>query len=152
MTVPVAAPHPDLDARAVTMMVTCCAIWGVGIVMAKIATTGISPVLNAGLRSVVAGVVVWTWATARGIRLYDRDATLIAGLFSGTLFAIEFLALYAGLARTSAARGTLFLHAAPFIAAIGEHWLGHRLTRTRALGLLVAFVGLAATFGEALFG
>lgn len=151
MTAP-ATSHPDLDARAVTLMVTCCAIWGVGIVMAKIANLGISPVLNAGLRSVVAGLIIWSWATGRGIRLYDRDGTLIAGLFAGTLFAIEFLALYAGLARTSAARGTLFLHAAPFVAAIGEHFLGHRLTASRALGLVIAFLGLAVAFGEALMG
>jgi drug/metabolite transporter (DMT)-like permease len=150
-SVPVAR-HPDLDARAALLLTTCCLIWGIGIVMAKIANSGISPVMNAGLRSVVAGTVIWIWATARGTPLYTRDGTLIAGVFCGSLFGLEFLALYEGLAQTSAARGTLFLHAAPFVAAIGEHYLGHRLTVRRMIGLLAAFAGLAVVFAEGFIG
>ncbi|MFZ4808089.1 MAG: DMT family transporter [Hyphomicrobiaceae bacterium] len=154
MTAVPPARAPDLDARAALLLTTCCLIWGIGIVMAKIANLGISPVLNAGLRSVVSGLVIWGWAMARGTRLYERDGTLVAGVVCGSVFAAEFLVLYAGLALTSAARGTVFLHAAPFVAAIGEHLLvpGHRLTPVRMLGLLAAFVGLAVAFGEGLVG
>lgn len=152
MTTARATPAPDLDSRAAILLTTCCLVWGIGLVMVKISNAGISPVLNAGLRSVVSGLFIWMWATARGTNLYASDGTLAAGVFCGSVFAVEFLVIYAGLAQTSAARGTLFLHAAPFVAAIGEHVLGHRLTRLRVVGLVAAFLGLAVVFGEGLVG
>ena len=46
----------------------------------------------------------------------------------------------------------LFLHAAPFVAAAGEHFLlaGHRLSGGRILGLVAAFIGLAIALGDGL--
>ncbi|MGH6816554.1 MAG: DMT family transporter [Hyphomicrobiaceae bacterium] len=143
-----------VDATAALVLAGCCAIWGVGIVMAKVANTGISPVLNAGLRSVAAGILVLLWARLRGIELFGHDGTLRAGLLAGIFFAAEFLALYAGLASTPASRATLFLHCAPFVAAYGEHLLvpGHRLTAARLGGLIAAFAGLGVAMGEGVAG
>ena len=45
---------PDLDARAAAILTGCCVIWGLGLVMVKFANVGLSPVLNAGLRSACA--------------------------------------------------------------------------------------------------
>lgn len=138
-----------LDGRAATILVGCCAIWGLGLVMVKLANAGISPVTNSALRSVFAGMLLFVWSQARGIALFERDRTLVAGLVCGVFFALEFLALYAGIALTQVARATIFLHCAPFIAAAGEHFFlpGHRLTRTKMGGLLAAFAGLALALG-----
>ncbi len=147
------APAPGLDGRAALVLVGCCLIWGVGLVMVKYSVAGISPVANAGLRSIAAGLILWAWAALRGVPIYGRDGTLWAGLLCGGCFSVEFVLLYMGIARTAASRATIFLHCAPFVAAYGEHLLvpGHRLTRIKVLGLLAAFVGLAVAMGEGLF-
>ena len=146
------SPRP-LDARAALVLVGCCVIWGVGLVMAKLAVAGITPLWNAGLRSVAGGLILWVWAALRGVPLFTRDGTLLPGLLAGAFFSVEFVGLYMGLAQTSASRSTIFLHSAPFIAAYGEHLLvpGHRLTGTRVAGLAAAFIGLAIAMGESVF-
>ena len=150
MQKPVPSSPAPLGARAALVLVGCCMIWGVGLVMVKIAVAGITPLWNAGLRSIAAGLILWAWSAARGVPLFTRDRTLWAGLLCGFFFALEFVGLYMGLVRTSASRATVFLHSAPFVAAYGEHLLvpGHRLTRTRVLGLAAAFLGLAVAMGE----
>lgn len=147
------SPHqhpPALDLRAVAILTLCCLIWGVGLVMVKTANVGISPMMNAALRSVVAGGVLFLIARGRGVEVFKRDGTLWAGVLCGTFFTLEFVGLYWGIVQTTAARAVLFLHCAPFVAAAGEHFLvpGHRLSGTRVLGLFAAFVGLALALSE----
>jgi drug/metabolite transporter (DMT)-like permease len=139
----------DIDARAATILVVCCAIWGLGLVMVKLANAGISPLCNSGLRSVFGGLILFGWTRLRGIPLFTADRTLWAGISCGVLFALEFLTLYAGLTMTQVARATIFLHCAPFVAAVGEHYFvpGHRLTRIKAGGLLAAFAGMIVALG-----
>ena len=49
------SPAADrLDARAVLVVVGCCAAWGVNQVAIKVANAGIPPVLQVGLRSAFA--------------------------------------------------------------------------------------------------
>ena len=150
MTLAAAQPKPsEIDAKAAIILVGCCAIWGLGLVMVKAANAGISPFMNSALRSIFGGLILFVWARSRGIALFTRDGTLRAGLISGALFGLEFLGLYEGLTLTQAARATIFLHCAPFAAALGEHMYipGHRLTRLKTLGLLAAFAGLAIALG-----
>lgn len=153
MTSHVHAKPRELDARAAFILVICCIVWGVGLVMVKIANTGISPVMNSALRSVAAGLILFVWSLARGVPLFRRDHTLIAGICCGALFALEFLTLYAGLVTTDVARGIIFLHAAPFVAAYGEHLFvpSHRLTRRKVFGLTAALIGLIVALSESLF-
>ena len=116
----------------------------------KVANQGISPMLQAGLRSAVAGVIVLAWAHVRGIPLFERDGTLRAGIAAGLLFAAEFMLLYVGLEYTTASRGIIFLYLAPFAVAIGAHLFipGDRLTWTKVAGLFAALTGLAVAMGE----
>jgi drug/metabolite transporter (DMT)-like permease len=81
-----------------------------------------------------------------------RDGTGRHGLFTGLLFAVEFVCIYTGLAFTTASRSVIFLYSAPSFVALGAHWLipGERLTATRVGGLTVAFVGLCLAFADGL--
>lgn len=144
---------PSLDLKAASILTLCCLIWGVGLVMVKFANAGISPMMNATLRSVVAGAVLFLIAQARGVDVFVRDGTFRPGVLCGIFFTLEFVGLYWGLVHTTAARAVLFLHCAPFVAAAGEHFLmpGHRLTGMRILGLLAAFLGLTLALGEGLW-
>jgi drug/metabolite transporter (DMT)-like permease len=143
----------NIDAKAALILVGCCLIWGGGLVMVKLANAGLSPVLNSGLRSALAGLILLAWALSRGVSLTSHDGTMRDGLLSGTVFALEFLALYVGLSMTTASRGTIFLHCAPFVAAYGEHLFipGHKLTTQRVLGLAAAFAGLVVALGDGLW-
>jgi len=141
-----------LDVRAVLILVACCACWGVNQVAIKIATEGISPLLQVGVRSLLAGVLVFALAAARGIRLFERDGTLWPGISAGVLFGAEFLLIYVGLGFTTASRGVVFLYLAPFVVAFGAHYLipGDRLTATKLLGLTAAMLGLIVAMREGL--
>jgi drug/metabolite transporter (DMT)-like permease len=144
---------PDLDAKAALILTGCCCIWGLGLAMVKIANTGISPVLNSALRSILAAILLFAFSQARGKSVMQNDGTLRDGLLTGAVFALEFLFLYIGLTLTTASRGIIFLHCAPFVAAYGEHLFipGHRLTGQRVLGLVAAFAGLIVALGDGLW-
>jgi len=141
-----------LDGRAMLVVTLCCACWGINQVAIKIANAGISPMLQVGLRSLLAGALVFAWSAARGIRLFERDRTLWPGIAAGLLFGGEFVALYFGLGLTTASRAVVLLYLAPFVVAFGAHFLipGDRLTLPKLAGLTAALAGLAAAMGEGL--
>lgn len=141
-----------LDTAAMALMVVLCAAWGLQQVAIKVANAGISPVWQASLRSIGAALLVWAWASAKGIRLFAHDGTLGAGLLAAALFAGEFAFIYWGLTYTTASRGVVFLYTAPFMIALGAHWFlpGEKLRPQQWLGLACAFAGILAAFGESL--
>jgi drug/metabolite transporter (DMT)-like permease len=140
----------ELDMLAAGLMVLLCAVWGLNQVAAKVANDSISPVLQAGLRSAGAGLLLWAWSAARGVRLFNRDGSLVPGLAAGILFASEFAIIFWGLQYTTASRAVVFLYCAPFVVAIGTHWLvpAERLRLGQAAGLVCAFAGIVIAFGE----
>ncbi|MEO8156867.1 MAG: DMT family transporter [Betaproteobacteria bacterium] len=139
-----------LDAVAFTTMVLCCFVWGFTNVAIKLAVEDISPVMQSGLRSILAAVLLVAWSRLRGIPLFGNDGTLKLGLVAGALFAGEFLFIYAGLAHTGASRMVVFLYTAPCLTALGLHWFvpGERLHAGQWLGVLLAFGGIVAAFGD----
>ncbi|CAM5318319.1 DMT family transporter [Thauera sp.] len=143
----------ELDRLAIGMMVLFCTIWGVQQVAIKLASTGISPVWQAGLRSIGATVIVLLWARMRGVRLGERDGTLVPGVLAGLLFAAEFALIFLGLEYTTASRGVIFLYTAPFFVALGAVWLlpQEHMRRAQWVGMALAFGGILVLFGEHLF-
>lgn len=141
-----------LDALAFTVMFVLCLTWGFNQVLAKTANAGISPILQAGLRSVGATILVWLWSTARGVRLFQRDGSLLPGLLAGLMFAGEFALVYEGLEFTTASRAVIFLYTSPFIVALGVHLFvpGEKLRGLQVLGLSGAFAGVAVAFSSGL--
>lgn len=139
-----------LDARAVALLLLCCALWGVNQVAAKAALTEIGPLWQAGLRSVVAGLLVWAWSAARGIRLFERDGSLGGGLLAGLLFAAEFACIFVGLQYTSASRMVVFIYLSPFVVALGMPFIarGETLAARQWAGLVLAFGAVAFAFAE----
>jgi len=144
----------QLDLPAVLTMLACCLCWAGGQVTIKIANTGISPVLHAGVRSIFAGALVFAWSWYRGIPMFARDRTLGPGLLIGLMFSIEFMLLFWGLSFTTASRGVVFLYCAPFVVAFGAHFFvpGDRLTLFKTLGLVAALTGLLVAVRESFFG
>lgn len=146
-------PRRDrLDALASSVMLALCLLWGFNQVLAKTANTGISPILQAGLRSIGAMVLVWAWSSLRGVRLFARDRSLWPGIVAGLMFAAEFALIYEGLEYTTASRAVIFLYCSPFVVAVGVHLLvpSEKLSVTQLLGLIGAFAGIAIAFSSGL--
>jgi drug/metabolite transporter (DMT)-like permease len=146
-TTPLPAARLDdarLDARAAALMVVLCAIWALGQVAIKFGSIGISPLWQAGLRSVGATAVLVLWMLHRRIPLRSARGMAPWGLLIGLAFGLEFVCFYPGMALTTAARGTVMIYTAPFFVALGAHFLlGDRLSPSRTAGLVLAFAGVA---------
>jgi drug/metabolite transporter (DMT)-like permease len=146
---PASPSSRPLDAFAIAVTIGLCVSWGFNNVAIKVAIHDIPPLIQSSTRSAIAAILVGGWCRARGIPLFKRDSTLVAGVAAGILFALEFLLIYRGLAWTTVTRGTLFLYLAPFFVVIGSRWLipGDRFHPSQWLGLLLSFAGIVIAFG-----
>lgn len=145
-----AAVRKPADALAVSIMIVLCMCWGFNQITIKVAAAGISPIMQAGLRSVIAAILLYAWARLRGIPLFRRDGTLKGGIAAGALFAAEFVFIYAGLAYTTASRMVVFIYLAPCFTALGLQWFvpGERLNAGQWAGVVLAFLGVALAFAD----
>jgi drug/metabolite transporter (DMT)-like permease len=137
-----------LTPGAVAWMLMLCLSWGFNQVAVKLALPDVPPMLQALVRSAGALPVLLLIAWLRGVRMFERDGTLVAGLFAGLLFGVEFVLLFHGLKLTSASRAVVFLYGAPFFVAFGSYqFLGERLRASQWGGLGLSFVGVATAVG-----
>lgn len=156
-----AAPHRPvqrdrLDMFGIAALVALSLIWGVQQVASKTALEqGVAPMLQAVIRSAIAGPLLLLFLFARqgaaGLRqLVARDGSLRPGLITGLLFGIEFMLLFPGVQLTSASRAIILLFTGVFFTAIGAHIFipADRMRGTQWLGLGVAFVGVVLTVGD----
>ncbi len=119
-----------LSAAAIALMLLLCLSWGFNQIAIKLVIPEIPPFTQAAIRSAGALLVILSIAWIRGVKLFERDGTLGAGLFAGVIFGLEFVLIYRGLLLTSASRAVVFLYTAPFFVALGSYrFLGERLSR-----------------------
>ena len=150
MTIAPALDRRDaVDMAAAAIMVGLTFSWGLNYVAAKISYAGYDPVFVSIARSLLGGACVLGWCRLRGIKLFEADGTLAAGIVVGVLFGVEFLCLYIGLEYTTVARNTLLVNTMPFWVLIGGHFLlGERINARKLGGLVLAFCGLVAVFSD----
>jgi len=137
-----------LPAGAVLSLLLLSFLWGANMVAIKVSGRGVAPVFTAGLRSVVAGGLVWLWLLARGEKVFPRPGLGRHALAVGGLFGAEFACIYLGLRFTLASRTSVLLYTHPFFVAAGAHLFlaGDRLSPRKAGGLLLAFLGVSLLF------
>jgi len=140
----------ELDRFAVVCLLICCLLWGLNQVAAKAGLKEMTPLWQAGLRSLGAAVLVWLWALARGIKLWQRDGSLRGGLLAGLIFGAEFACIFVGLQYTTASRMVVFLYLSPFVVALGMPFIApaERLNLRQISGLVLAFAAVAWAFAE----
>jgi len=143
--------RPAVDAAAVAFMVWLTFSWGLNGVAAKLSNTGYDPIFVSIVRSGIAAVLVFLWCRFRGIRLFEKDGTLLPGIVAGLLFGGEFLLIFIALDYTTVARSSLLVNSMPFWVLIGAHFLlGERMSTRKWLGLVLAFLGVALVFSDKL--
>lgn len=142
-----AAGRP-LSPGAVALMLMLCLSWGFNQIAVKLVLADVPPMLQALSRSVGALPVLLIIGTFRGVKFFERDGTLRAGVCCGLIFGVEFVLIYQGLLYTSASRAAVFLYTAPFFVALGSYiFLGERLRPLQWAGLALSFAGVALAIG-----
>ncbi len=143
-----------LDTLAISLLLACCVFWGFQQILIKSTVAEVPPLWQASLRFLGATLLLWLWCQVRGVKLFERDGTLRAGLLAGALFAGEFSCIYLGLRDTAASRLTVFLYTAPFVVALlmPRFSPSERLRPVQWAGLLIAFVAVAVAFSEGFAG
>jgi len=139
-----------LDPRATTILVACCAFWGLQQILIKTTVAEVPPMWQASIRMAGAVVLLMLWCRARGVKLFEGDGTLWSGLLVGALFAGEFVCIYIGLQHTTASRLTVFVYTAPFTVALllPRFVPTERLRGIQWVGLVIAFIGVVVAFAE----
>ena len=139
-----------LDALAISLLLACCLFWGFQQILIKTTVGEVPPLWQVSIRFAGATALLWLWCAVRGVRLFERDGTLRAGLLAGALFAGEFTFIYLGLRDTTASRLTVFLYASPFVVALllPRFVASEKLRAAQWLGLAIAFGGVAMAFAE----
>ena len=148
------ARKPRLDAAAVGLIVGCCALWGLNQVVVKATIPYVAPLMQGGLRSAIAAILLLAFMRRRTIPVFTGDGSGRAGVAAGLLFGLEFCCINFGLHFTTASRMVVFVYLAPFVVAIGMPFISssERLVRSQVVGLVAAFGALAFAFQEGLAG
>src|SRR5882672_12768164 len=137
-----------LTPGAVALMLMLCLSWGFNQIAVKLVLPDVPPMLQARGRSSGALPVLLIIGWLRGVKFFDRDGTLWAGVSAGVIFGIEFVLIYRGLLLTSASRAVVFLYTAPFFVALGSYrFLGERLRPSQWGGLALSFSGVTLAIG-----
>jgi len=141
----VSAERKDrIDLAGGGWLILFAVLMGLNQVFIKLVNGGLSPMFQAGLRSVCALVLVlgYAWWTMR--RLSVRDGSLEPGILCGLLFSAEFMLTFIAFEYTSVARATMLFYTMPFWLACMAHFMipGERLTLMRLLGLTLAIAGV----------
>lgn len=137
-----------VDTFATSVMLALCLVWGLQQVAIKVASTDVSTILQAALRSGVAGALVWLFSRFVARDRWLKGVAMGPGLVVGGLFAAEFLFVAEGLRWTTASHMAVFLYTAPIFAAIGLHLKrpDERLTSLQWAGIVLAFIGIVVMF------
>lgn len=142
--------RPHLDLPGAGILLVLCILWGIQQVTIKLALEGVSPIMQSGIRSIVAVALLVAWMRIKGIALFPADGAWRPGMVAGVLFALEFALIYWGLEFTSASRMIVFIYLAPFVVAAGIHVLlpEERLRGAQLVGMVLAFAGVVFVFQE----
>lgn len=142
------SPRKPLDLFAIAIMVALCVLWGSQPISVKLISADVAPIMQMGVRSAIAAVVLGALTIGREGRGAFSDGSLPAGLLVGLLFAAEFLFIAQGLVLTSASHLVVFLYSAPIFSALALplRFPDERLSPLQWAGVAVAFGGIAVSF------
>lgn len=134
-------------------MLVLCTLWGLQQVAVKVAAPSLNPVLQIGVRSLVATALLLGLMWVRRERIWPDTRTLGPGILAGLAFGLEFLFVAWGLILTTASHMVVFLYTAPIFTALGLHWFvpGERLHPGQWLGIILAFIGIGCAFSGGFF-
>ena len=134
-----------LDGVGLAGLLLSALLFGINQVVIKIVDDGLQPVFFAGLRSLGAFFCIWGWMVWQGRPPRLTPGTIGAGLLVGLVFSTEFLCLFLALDHTTVVRASIIFYSMPLWMSVIAHYAlpGERITPVKALGLALAFAGVA---------
>lgn len=144
-------PTRPIDVLAVVVMLILCMSWAFQQITVKWALPELGALSQGALRSAIATLLVGAFMLMRVSVSPWKSSVNGVGLLAGFLFGAEFMLLYVSLNYTDASRSIMFLYSAPFVVAIGSHFMfaNERLDGKASLGILLAFAGVIITLDPA---
>lgn len=134
-----------IDGFGASALIGFALLFALNQVSIKVTNGGFQPVFVCALRSAIAIPCILVWMRLRGYSARPAPGTWGAGLLIGCVFTAEFVFLYLALDRTTVARSSVLFYSMPVWLALAAHLLlpSERLTPSKALGLALAFAGVA---------
>jgi len=135
---------------SVCLAVFLSAAFGANAVAIKISVSGIGPFTAAGIRFLIASLVIFAWARATGRSLLVHRNQVYPLMVLSLVFFFQISFLYLGISRTNASRAVLISNLQPFFVLFLAHFLipQERITLRKVLGLLLGFSGVCLVFLE----
>jgi len=135
---------------SVAMAVFLSAAFGANAVAIKISVSGLGPFTAAGIRFLIASLVVFAWARATGRSFHVHRNQVYPLIVIVLIFFSQASSFYLGMSRTNASRGVLISNLQPFFVLFLAHFFipDDRITSRKAVGLLLGFVGVCLVFLE----
>lgn len=131
--------------RAIFEMLLCAALWSIAGIFIKLIPW--NSVVIAGLRSLIAGLVMFVYMRSRGIR-YTADRR---SLFSGVALCLTLTFFVAANKLTTAANSIVLQFTAPmFIVVFSALFLKKRFSRADVLAVGLTMVGISLFFFDQL--
>jgi len=117
---------------------------GLNQTLVKIVNSGIHPLFQVGLRSILASIPVLLFCFIFKKKLSISDGSLVPGIICGSLFGIEFVLLFFALEYTSVARSSILFYSMPVWLGIAAHFLikDEELNVKRVIGFVLSIVAI----------
>ncbi|WGW03165.1 DMT family transporter [Tropicibacter oceani] len=138
------ARKDSMDLPGAAGMVAFASMLALNQVVIKVSNGGFGPVFGAGVRSVLALLVLGLWVVLMKRPLTGLRQSLWPGLMLGLFFSAEFLFLFIALDHTTVSRSAILFYSMPVWLALIAHFTlpGETLSSRRALGLVLAMAGV----------
>jgi drug/metabolite transporter (DMT)-like permease len=138
-----------MPGRARLALTTAAFLWAVSFVATRVALETVPPLTVVTLRLLISAAcfVPWVVATggARGIDLRGMGQLILLSLFGASL---HYGTQTAGLQYTTATNGSIYTTTGPItILLLSALVLGERITVRKALGVLIAMIGVLVVMG-----
>ncbi len=128
-----------------------CLIWGTTWFGIKVSLQYVPPIAGAGLRFIIAGLVMYAFAATQGkvvtLRAVPWKLVLV---LAACLFGLNYILTYTAETHVSSGLTAVLFGVLPFFMfGFGHYLIGERTTALTWLGALVAFAGVAVISLEA---
>src|ERR1700728_833540 len=124
-------------------------VWGSTFLAIRIGVREVPPFLLAGLRFLVAGIVLYVWTRAKGAPAPTRGEWIAASSLAVLIFVLDYGLLFWAEKRVPSGIAAVMLATIPVFMALSEIVIlrTQQLTVRLAVALLVGIAGVAALVG-----
>lgn len=140
--------NDDMTFRASALTIFLCILFGANTVAIKLCLTGLGAFSAAGIRFVIAALVIYLWARLKKASLALNREQFGQMLILAAIFVVQLSCFYLGMGKTTASHGALISNVLPFIVLILAHFFipGDTITLKKGVGITLGFMGVLLLF------